>query len=536
MSKLHLLLRLNRLELLGINKRLNDPARRRSAVVLIALIALGGVAALGVAFLYCMAIGYALSMMNALSALPSLLVSVTAITAFITTIFKAPDALFRTRDLDMLLSMPIPVRTVATARVLKIYGMNLLVALLILLPGGAAYAVLASPPGWFYPVYLLIALAAPMIPTVLASLVGALVTLAGASIKRLRYAGLVLMLIALVGIVVLSGYLSTSSANVQMLMNFARGLIDMLTRVYPLAGLCTRAVPGGDALAAVVYIAASVATLLVGGAAFSKGFLRLRSLLGAHARGRRFVLGRQKARSARAALLSREWRHFLSINSYVLNSAFGPVLSLVAVIALALFVPVETITAIFGLNALGGMPMVVLPFLVSWLIGIGPTTASSVSLEGKSLWLVKSLPVAPRDWLLPKLWLNLELFAPFAIIDSVVIAWVFRAQGMALAVLLLMPLLMGVFSALLGLIINCKFPRFDWTSEAKVAKNSAGVIAVVVVSMVLCYGGMYLSLWLTPGGEMTVPALFTAALALACVGMYALVCARAQRWVANMQV
>ena len=68
------------------------------------------------------------------------------------------------------------------------------------------------------------------------------------------------------------------------------------------------------------------------------------------------------------------------------------------------------------------------------------------------------------------------------------------------------------------------------------AKNSAGVIAVVVVSMVLCYGGMYLSLWLTPGGEMTVPALFTAALALACVGMYALVCARAQRWVANMQV
>ena len=73
--------------------------------------------------------------------------------------------------------------TVATARVLKIYGMNLLFTLLILVPGGAAYGILARPAPAFYISYALCALASPMIPAVAASLLGALVALAGASLK-----------------------------------------------------------------------------------------------------------------------------------------------------------------------------------------------------------------------------------------------------------------------------------------------------------------------------------------------------------------
>src|SRR5699024_5136484 len=152
------------------------------------------------------------------------------------------------------------------------------------------------------------------------------------------------------------------------------------------------------------------------------------------------------------------------INSYVLNSAFGPILSLVAVIALAILVPRETIDMFLQIEGFDGLALAALPFALSWLISIGPTTACSVSLEGKNLWIVKPLPIPAREWLLPKLRLNLQLFTPFAIADSLVIAWIFRASGAALAVLLLMPALMGAFSALIGLIVNCKFPRFDWTN------------------------------------------------------------------------
>ena len=242
----------------------------------------------------------------------------------------------------------------------------------------------------------------------------------------------------------------------------------------------------------------------------------------------------QKRKSARSALLAREWRHFLSINSYVLNSAFGPILSLIAVIALAVLVPAETIAMFLQAEGLGDVPLAALPFVLSWLIGIGPTTACSVSLEGKNLWIVKTLPIPASEWLLPKLRLNLQLFTPFAILDSLVLAWMFRAEGMALAVMLLMPVLMGAFSALIGLAINCKFPRFDWTSEAKVAKNSSGTVVAVLLSMVLCFGGLYLTFQVPAQGYMLVPVVFTAALAVACVGLYLFIRARAGKWVAAM--
>ena len=536
MKKLSVLMRLDRYELLGINRRLHDPAQRLGGKWLLALIVLAAIAAVGVAFAYCMGIAYALSAIGALAVFPVMLVSVSALVALITTIVKAPDALFGTRDLDMLLSLPIPTRTVATARVLKIYSMNLLFTLLILVPGGVAYGILAAPapaPA-FYISYALCALAAPMLPAVVASLLGALVALAGASIKRLRYAGLFLMFVALIGVVVGSSYLSSTAASAEMFIDFAKGFSDLFARVYPLAGLYEKAVLGGDILSLIAYVGLSLLAILLAGALFGHFFVRINSFLTAQTRKKRFVLGAQKRHSARAALLAREWRHFLSINSYVLNSAFGPILSLVAVVALAVLVPKATIDMFLQLEGLDDIALSALPFALSWLIAIGPTTACSVSLEGKNLWIVKTLPIPAREWLLPKLRLNLQLFTPFAILDSLAVAWIFRASGVALAVLVLMPALMGAFSALVGLIVNCKFPRFDWTNAAKVAKNSAGVVAAVFISMALCFGGLLLTIKLPLPDPMLLPAIFTIALAVACAALWLVVRNRAEKWVAAM--
>ena len=58
MKKLGLLMRLDRYELLGINRRMHDPAQRLGGKWLLALIVLAAIAAVGVAFAYCMGIAY----------------------------------------------------------------------------------------------------------------------------------------------------------------------------------------------------------------------------------------------------------------------------------------------------------------------------------------------------------------------------------------------------------------------------------------------------------------------------------------------
>ena len=438
----------------------------------------------------------------------------------------------------MLLSLPIPTRTVATARVLKIYSMNLLFTLLILVPGGVAYGILAAPAPAFYISYALCALATPMLPAVVASLLGALVALAGASIKRLRYAGLFLMFVALIGVVVGSSYLSSTAANEEMFIDFAKGFSDLFARIYPLAGLYEKACSAATPWRCSPMSAFRCWPSCWRGALFGRFFVRLNSFLTARTGKKRFVLGAQKQRSARAALLAREWRHFLSINRLCAQQRLWPHPLAGGGHRPGRARAKETIDMFLQVEGLDGLALSALPFALTWLIAIGPTTACSVSLEGKNLWIVKTLPIPAREWLLPKLRLNLQLFTPFAILDSLAVAWIFRASGVALAVLVLMPALMALSrrssASSYSRALRCKFPRFDWTNAAKVAKNSAGVVAAVFISMALCFGGLLLTIKLPLPDPMLLPAIFTIALAVACAALWLVVRNRAEKWVAAM--
>jgi ABC-2 type transport system permease protein len=42
------------------------------------------------------------------------------------------------------------------------------------------------------------------------------------------------------------------------------------------------------------------------------------------------------------------------------------------------------------------------PFVFGWMASMGSTTASAISMEGKSLWIIKSLPVSAKDWFAAK--------------------------------------------------------------------------------------------------------------------------------------
>ena len=99
---------LSRLELFGVNKLLNDPKRRRRARILVPLMALGMLAILGVVGVYCFGICYGLNWMGALDVFPVMMAAISAVTVLMTTIFKASDALFQSRDFDLILSLPIP--------------------------------------------------------------------------------------------------------------------------------------------------------------------------------------------------------------------------------------------------------------------------------------------------------------------------------------------------------------------------------------------------------------------------------------------
>ena len=138
-----------------------------------------------------------------------------------------------------------------------------------------------------------------------------------------------------------------------------------------------------------------------------------------------------------------------------------------------------------------------LPMLVCGMVcaiaAMNFITAPSVSLEGGTLWLLQSLPVAPQQVLRVKVELQLLLTLPGA--------WF--CAGCAMAVLRIparrgLPVLavLAAFvwlTAQMGLALGLCLPNLHWVSEAAVVKRSAA-------SMLAMFGG-----WLLAGGVLFLP-------------------------------
>ncbi|MBQ3901794.1 MAG: hypothetical protein II745_00280, partial [Lachnospiraceae bacterium] len=115
----------------------------------------------------------------------------------------------------------------------------------------------------------------------------------------------------------------------------------------------------------------------------------------------------------------------------------------------------------------------------------GIMTASSVSLEGSSLWILKTLPVSSKSILKAKLKLQLSVYILPLLFISFVMVYVFRPSILDAVLLFVLILLCEVFIAEVGLIENLKRPRFDWKNEAIVIKQSAAVGFSMLISGVV---------------------------------------------------
>lgn len=132
--------------------------------------------------------------------------------------------------------------------------------------------------------------------------------------------------------------------------------------------------------------------------------------------------------------------------------------------------------------------------LFCFLAALANTTAPSISLEGKNLWILKASPVDVGTILLAKLCVQLTIAIPVLIIDSVILSLTLHFSFMSFLWVCLIPVLMSVLSGLVGLIANLRYHRFDFTNEMQVVKNSASVLISMfgMLFVVGAFAGIYL--------------------------------------------
>jgi len=394
-------------------------------------------------------------------------------------IFITQSQLFSARDNELLLSMPIPPGYILMSRMLTLLALNYVYTALILIPGLIVWIWQVGMSAPAVIAFVVSGLVLPFLSLAVSSACGWVIGLVTARMRRKN-----LMTVALF-IAFMGGYLYLTlnmQAYMSRLLESGAAIADAVRAAMPPAYWFGQAATG-DFVSLLLLIACCLVPFALVYTVISRSYVRILTMKKGAARVK-YTARAMKARGAFQALVRRELGRFLGTPIYVFNSGVGAVMHLVFAGAVLIKGPgiVESMldAPVAGMDAM--IPALAALALCFCSILTMPS-ATSVSLEGKNLWIVKSAPLSTLRILHAKLAMSLLAALPTGLIAGAVCAAVLPGGLIDKAVLLLLPAAAGAFAALLGLSANLMLPRLDWISEAVVVKQSASV-------MVSTFGGM----------------------------------------------
>ena len=99
------------------------------------------------------------------------------------------------------------------------------------------------------------------------------------------------------------------------------------------------------------------------------------------------------------------------------------------------------------------------------------------------MWMLKSTPVKPMKVFFAKALLAPIVSLPGVIFTSIASAIMLNLTSFDIMFIIFIPILACMFSGFLGICVNMKIPRFDWSTEITVIKQSLSVIFTLFLSM-----------------------------------------------------
>lgn len=388
-------------------------------------------------------------------------------------VFMTHAILYNAKDNEFLLSMPIEPRNILAARMFTVYLFNFIFCAMVWLPAIIVYGSFAGFRGNWLILSVLLLFAITLLVTVLTCFLGWLVALATSRIRNKSMASVIFSLLFVAGYYYL--YFRMNS--------FITSIIDRSDVIekglrgwgWPIWQLGLGA--SGKPLNALLFTLLTVILFTITALILSATLIRLLTVK-ASAKKAVYREKRTGQRSVSIALLKKELARFAASPTYILNCGMGLIMLIAA--AAAILIKADVIRSVVGtLLERFGFPTLTPILALAAVLFIASTvfiTAPSVSLEGKNLWLVQSMPVDPKSVLMAKL--NLHILLAFAPVG---------AASAAICIALKLPAwqaVLTVFAALIftwliaefGLLMNVLKPNFDWSSEAVPVKQDLPVM------------------------------------------------------------
>ncbi len=518
-GKYKYLLRMQMYNLFGINRLIHsrDKQEKQRSAIVGAL----GLTAIAILVVYTTKFSNSMALAGLSEALPTLMVVVCSLATLTLTFVKSTGVLIGLKDYDMVMSMPVSTVSIVTSRVTLLYLTNLIISFIAMLPSSIIYIWYERPPICSY-LFLAGALfLTPIIPMIISLSLGVLIVAVSSRSRHKNIFSLVLSTAAVLMIVLASA--KTQSMDKAQITNLGVAIAEAVNKFYPPAVLFTNALLHNDLVGFAIFAAVS----LLSGIAFvtivSHYYKTLNTAVFSHYAKKDYKIGALKSSSPFMALYKKELHRLSSCTIYALNSCIGIVLLLVVASFAVFFMP-STLRQQAEMMGIMSVIQNIMPIALAVFVSMTSTTAASLSLEGKNRWIMCSVPTQARTVYNSKIAVNLTVILPVLYVSVIFIRTAIPSSLMQTVLMFLIPTVYAFSISVLGIYLNIKFPKYDWTSEYYAVKGGAiSVLATVVIGMASSLTPLYLCI-IFPHYQMIIMLGITCLILLATLAIYHKVC------------
>lgn len=433
----------------------------------------------------------------------SLFIIITSLFTFMQGVYKSQGILFEAKDNDLLNSLPISKSKILFSRIIKLISFEYLFTALFLLPAVAIYIYFETPSFSFYPLTILMFVLVPIIPTVLACLIGYIIEWLTSLFQNKKLFQNIFTVIYTLGLFYLVFNMNGFFENIA---ETASSINDLLTKVYYPLGLYINLITDFKILDLILLILINIVPFILFIYFLSFSYYNIISKLKDNSKPKSTIIKSEvvinKSNKPLTALIKKEIKRYLSSSIYIFNTIFG-IVFLCVMSVVSLFKPSIINSVVSSITESQITPEMVTDFLPMVLLGIivmvtwtVTITASSISLEGKSFNLTKSLPIKGKTLLLAKTLTSLIITLPLLLISVICLIIAFDIELLFSLYIILVTILLSILFAVLDLIINLKYPKMDFTSDIEVVKQSAStliaIIGNLVIAMVFLLGSAFM--------------------------------------------
>lgn len=487
MSDVLLLMKLRYLNFWRINelKHGTDPKVKKQLVVTVVVYSIL-ILLLG---FYAVMFFMALARIGMTDAVTPLAYSASTVIIFIFSLFRAASVLYDKNSFNILVPMPIKKTAIVAERFLSMYIEDFLFGLVIM---GISFIVTAMNTA-LTASYVLTTIVAtillPLFPLTVSAILGSVVSAIGGRLKHKNAVRTILSLLFCFAAIGLNFY--TNGLSGEQLDGLFGSVAKAINGAF-LSEFFSKSA-NGDFLPFAMLLLGEVALFALLLFIAGKFFVAISTSITESYSGRKFKKRGMKGNSSFAALLKREIKMYFSSSVYVVNTVMGSILCVVGCVAAIIFK--GKIDEFFA--SISASP-VLLAVVAVYMLTLMPASSSSISLEGKYLYILKTMPVKDKEVYNGKLAVSFIILLPGLVASAVILPILFAKNVFDILAFVLIPVSAVLVSVVSGLKIGQRHYNIKWKYEAEVVKNGASTLLGLLVGIALTIVSFLLVFFIKP--------------------------------------